>query len=347
MTILTFRIIFFSAATALAFTPVIAWAVTRLGLVDVPGSAPHKVHARTMPLAGGFVLLLTTFVVGPILGITAPGEIRAFLFPSLVVFTFGVWDDVRGLSAGWKILGQALAGFWLIQNGVYVRLFAAEWQWINLAITLVWVVGISNAFNFVDSMDGLTTGLAGLAAAFFMLVTFDAGQVVLSAFATLLLGACIGTYFYNAAPARMFMGDAGAQWLGFCLAAVAISYTPQGFLRSQSWFVPILLVGVPIFDTALIVFSRLRRRAPWYLASFDHTYHRLVKLGVSPGRAVLAMHVTALLLGCLAFVALSLQPVWANGLFALCLTMGGCAAVWLERRWIEAESSMKAETGKD
>jgi UDP-GlcNAc:undecaprenyl-phosphate GlcNAc-1-phosphate transferase len=146
------------------------------------------------------------------------------------------------------------------------------------------------------------------------------------------MGACIGVYFFNVSPARLFIGDAGSQWLGFMLAAIGIVYTPVGFLRSQSWFVPILLVGVPIFDTVLIVISRLRRRKPLFRANLDHSYHRLVHFGMDSVRSVLAMHVTALLLNCLAFILLASEPLWANVLFGLVLLGGLALAVWMDRR---------------
>jgi UDP-GlcNAc:undecaprenyl-phosphate GlcNAc-1-phosphate transferase len=316
----------------------------RLGLVDVPWSAPHKRHDRSVPLAGGFVVLLTVLGTGMLTGVMPSPEGRAVLLPSLVVFLFGVWDDARGLSVPAKFTGQGLAAFWLIRSGVVVQLFDATLGWLNVLITVVWVVGITNALNFVDSMDGLAAGLAGLAAGFFMLVTYDAGQLALSALATLMFGACMGAYFFNSLPARMFMGDAGAQWLGFCLAGIGIAYTPLGFQRSQSWFVPILLVGVPLFDTALIMFSRLRRRRSLVQANFDHTYHRLVGLGVVPARAVLAMHVAGLLAGCVAFIGLSLAPLWANILFGGCVLAGVAAAWFLDTQWNLAGDGLPADT---
>src|SRR3972149_3753355 len=126
------------------------------------------------------------------------------------------------------------------------------------------IVGITNAFNFVDSMDGLALGLAGIAAAFFMLVTIDSAQPILAALSAVVFGATIGAYFFNAAPARMFLGDSGSQLLGFLLAAIGIAYTPAsaGLPQGVTWFTPILVLGVPIFDMGLVVISRLRSRRP-------------------------------------------------------------------------------------
>ncbi len=321
MTLLTFRFIFLSSAISLAISPLFVLFTKRIGFVDVPGSAPHKQHEKPMPLAGGWVVGLSVlFLVMGSESIHSP-KVWSILIPSGIVFLFGIWDDARGASAPIKLTGQTIASLIVIILGNQVQLFDPKFQLLNIVITLLWIVGITNAFNFVDSMDGLATGLAGLAAAFFMLATFDAEQIDLSLFSAVLLGACIGIYFFNASPAHLFLGDSGSQWLGFCLASLAIAYNPQGFLRTQSWFVPILLVGVPIFDTCLVVFSRLRRGKPVYRAHFDHTYHRLVSFGMNSNRAVLLMHLVALFLGCLAFITITLPPIWANIVYASCVML--------------------------
>ncbi len=332
MTIPYFRLIFFSVMLALMLSPFAVRLAPRLRLIDIPGSLPHKQHTRSVPLMGGWVLLLTLLVIAAPALAGSTTEIIPILASSLIVFLFGVVDDRIGLSAPYKLLGQGAAAAVLILSGVQVQLFAPALNWANLLITVVWLVGITNAFNFVDSMDGLAVGLAALSSGFFMLVALGAGQGELSSLSAVLMGACIGVYFFNVNPARLFIGDAGSQWLGFMLAAIGIVYTPVGFLRSQSWFVPILLVGVPIFDTVLIVFSRIRRRRPLFRASLDHTYHRLVHFGVDSVRSVLAMHLTALLLNCLAFILLASSPLWANLLFGLVLVGGILLVIWMDAR---------------
>jgi UDP-GlcNAc:undecaprenyl-phosphate GlcNAc-1-phosphate transferase len=128
----------------------------------------------------------------------------------------------------------------------------------------------------------------------------------------------------------LFLGDSGAQLLGFTLAALALSYNPPNLVQASSWFVPILFFSIPIFDTTLVTVSRLRRNLPIYKANRDHTYHRLAALGMSPQLSVLSMHLAAILIDCLAFVALSLPPLWANTLFGLILLSGFFAILWLD-----------------
>jgi UDP-GlcNAc:undecaprenyl-phosphate GlcNAc-1-phosphate transferase len=167
-------------------------------------------------------------------------------------------------------------------------------------------------------MDGLALGLAGIAAAFFMLVTIDSGQPVLAVLCAAILGAAVGGFLYNASPAKLFLGDSGAQLLGFLLAALGIAYTPAGagLPQAVSWFTPILVLGVPIFDITLVVTLRSARRQPVYRAGIDHTYHRLLRLGLDPTRAVLVMHLAGVVLGLIAFVALGANVLVANLIFA-------------------------------
>jgi UDP-GlcNAc:undecaprenyl-phosphate GlcNAc-1-phosphate transferase len=327
-TYLTFSIILITTTLALVLGPIASRLAQKFGLVDTPNSAPHKVHMRTTPAVGGLILIVSIVLVSIASGNLGNEPVRAIILPALIIFAFGLWDDLKNLRPIWKFTGQILATLLLLALGVQVQLFAQNW--LNIALTIFWMIGIVNAYNFVDSMDGLAIGLAGLASAFFLLITLESLQPQLSLFSTILLGACLGVFYYNALPARIFLGDSGAQLLGFILGALAIVYNPVGFSRLSSWYVPILLMGVPIFDTTLVVLSRLRRGKPVYQAGRDHTYHRLVNLGFSPNRAVVSMHMAALLLGSLAFVALELQPWLGNTIFFSVLLTGSILLVILD-----------------
>lgn len=314
----------------------------RIGLVDLPASEPHKLHITPTPLAGGLALfgglLISAWIFGTF---RVPSVVATFTAGSLV-FLFGLWDDFKGISPLMKIIGQTLAVILLIRAGVSIKVFESPefflggsdpiHLYLDWLFTFLWVVGITNAFNFVDSMDGLAVGLGGMAAAFFMLVTMDAGQQLLSTHSALILGACIGLYLFNSPPAHLFIGDSGAQTLGFILAVLAIAYQPQGANQSSSWVVPIMLLGVPIFDMVLVVVSRLRRRKPIYAAARDHTFHRLLALGWTSNRVVLAMQVASLLLGCLAFVVLTRPPILANSIFVAVLLTGALTLAYLDSR---------------
>jgi len=340
--------IFLGTLTGVLVTLLTAWlgikVAVRLKLMDIPGALPRKQHQLPTPYAGGIALLLSLLVLLIGTGMWRSVELRGLFAAVLVIFIFGIWDDYKKLRPIVKLCGQLLAAVILIYSGIYIRIFESTqffigghhaFIWLDWAITLFWIVGVTNAFNLVDSMDGLAAGLSAWAFAFFMLATLDSQQRILSVLSAMVLGICLGLLFYNITPARLFLGDAGAQGLGLLLATIAIMYTPQVPFQKSSWFVPILLVGVPIFDTALVSFSRLRRRKPVYLGGMDHTYHRLVTLGLEPGRAVMAMHMAALMLECAAFVALALPPAQANGIFVGCILVGFACMFYLDnpKRW--------------
>jgi UDP-GlcNAc:undecaprenyl-phosphate GlcNAc-1-phosphate transferase len=318
----------------------------RIRLLDLPGSAPHKQHNHPIPLAGGIALFLTLLASGFLTNAFQNRDSWIIFLAAIPIFLFGLWDDFKNLSPLVKLIGQLIATVILISQGIMIHIFenpdfffhgtGSLFIYLDWLITILWVVGITNAFNFVDSMDGLAVGLSGMAACFFMLVTLDSGQVLLSQFSAIIIGECIGLYFFNSPPADLFLGDSGAQLLGFLLAILGISYAPIGANQSSSWFVPIMLLSVPIFDMALVVFSRLRRRRPVYVAALDHTYHRLLRLGIPSNRAVLVMQMISLMLGCLAFISLIQPPITANLIFLLVLTAGGLALLFFDRRadWV-------------
>jgi UDP-GlcNAc:undecaprenyl-phosphate GlcNAc-1-phosphate transferase len=304
----------------------------RYGWVDVPGTAPHKQHGVPTPMAGGPVLALALLAAYLIARPPAEAGVWGMLGGAALVGAGGLVDDRLGLSPAVKLLIQAAAAALLILVGVRVQITRLEL--LDLAITVVWVIGMVNAFNFVDSMDGLALGLAGIAAAFFMLVTIDSAQPVLAVLGAAILGAAVGGFVYNASPARLFLGDSGAQLLGFLLAALGIAYIPAraGLPQAVSWFIPILVLGVPIFDMSLVVILRSLRREPVYRAGSDHTYHRLLRLGLDPIRAVLVMHLAGVVLGLIAFMALDAGVLGANLIFAGVVLAGMGAVVFLGLR---------------
>ena len=281
-------------------------------------------------MAGGMVVVLTLLVDTLLFQRIGDRMIAGVLGGAIVVFAFGLWDDFTGLGAPQKFTGQLLAAGILIVTGTQVRIFTSNWQ--NLALTFFWILGVVNAFNFVDSMDGLALGLAGIAAAFFMLVTIESNQIELAMLSAGVLGLSIGAYFFNLSPAKMFLGDSGSQQLGFLLAAIGLAFSPRGLPILSSWFVPIMVLGVPIFDMALVFFSRCHRGVAIYQGARDHTYHRLCTLGLQPTRSVFVMHLVAIVLGFASFIALSAGAVVGNALFALSLVLGIVLVVFFEYR---------------
>jgi UDP-GlcNAc:undecaprenyl-phosphate GlcNAc-1-phosphate transferase len=265
-------------------------------------------------------LILSLVVLVPVFHLIN-NDISPLLIVLVIIFIFGLWDDAKGLGAPIKLFGQILASILLIASDVSVHfleglsiphlsgntLMVMDW-----VITIFWFIGITNAFNLIDSMDGLAVGTAGIAFTFFMIMGLVAQQTYLAIFSACLVGICIGLYAFNVSPARLFLGDSGAQMLGFTLAAVAMIYTPHNLPQASSWFVPILVLGVPIFDTSMVVVLRLIHHRPVFRADRSHTYHQLIALGLDPSRAVLIIQLTTMVLSFVAFIALSLPPLEAT-----------------------------------
>ncbi len=311
-------------------------------LIDMPNSAPHKTHKQPTPLAGGVLIVAVLAMMAIIFRQWLNHEVLVVLTGAFVVFLFGLWDDLKGLSAGPKLIGQFIAAVILISSGVqvyfatilsnagYISPFIA--QLLNIVITLLWLFGITNALNMIDSMDGIVAGLGIIASACFMGATKVANQPVLTFWSAVLLGISVGLYFWNNLAGKFFLGDSGAQTIGFLLASFGIIYNPLDRSPESSWIVPIMLLGIPIFDTTLVVLSRLRRGQQVGSGRRDHTYHRLIALGIPPRYAVLIAHLAALLISGLAFITLYL-PSWLALIFFFTTILCGLALLfWLERK---------------
>lgn len=314
----------------------------QLNLLDIPGSAPHKTHARATPLAGGILILFTFSVMILLFPQWKTREMLAVFLGTAVILLFGIWDDSKGLSALPKLIGQLIASAVLISSGVqvyFMTIFSnggyispAFAQVLNIFITLFWLVGITNALNMIDSMDGIVAGLGIIASLIFWGATMLSGQPVVAFWSAALLGTCIGLYFWNKTTGRFFLGDSGAQTIGFLLASFGIMYNPLNRNPESSWIVPIMLLGIPIFDTSLVVLSRIRRGQLVGSGRRDHTYHRLIALGYSPNMAVLLTHLTAMIVSGLAFVSLYFPPIIALIFFLLTLVCGSLLLLWMERK---------------
>jgi UDP-GlcNAc:undecaprenyl-phosphate GlcNAc-1-phosphate transferase len=300
-------------------------------MIDQPDQTSYKIHSIATPRAGGMAILAAGLAAGALTGFLWEPPIRSIFLAGLIIFVLGAIDDARGMNAATKLVGQGLATAVLIQSGVVVQILRAPIA--DTALTVLWVVGVTNAYNFVDSMDGEALGLAGVAAGFLMLAMTGTGQDQPALFAAAVMGACGGLLYYNISPARLFLGDSGSQLLGFWLAALGIVFTPARTVpQLSSWFVPILIMIVPILDTTLVTLSRARRRLPVYKGNRDHTYHRLVALGIAPQRAVFIIQLASVIAGCLAIISLALPPLWANSIFFTALALGLAVVFWLGQK---------------
>jgi UDP-GlcNAc:undecaprenyl-phosphate GlcNAc-1-phosphate transferase len=192
-----------------------------------------------------------------------------------------------------------LAASILVVTGVRIGTF--PWEVVNVVVTIGWVVVITNAMNLLDNMDGLSGGVGAVAAIFFLLLAAMNGQYLVGALSAALVGACLGFLVYNFNPASIFMGDGGSLFLGFMLAAVGIKLRFPDGVEIVTWMVPVLILGLPLFDTALVIVSRLRRGLnPLTTPGKDHVSHRLVAMGYTRREAVLICYLICAGLGVIA-----------------------------------------------
>lgn len=322
----TFMLIFASALVlAIGATPLARRAALRLGVLDQPNA--RKIHIDAIPLLGG-VAIYGAFIVALLLfgdrfRLT---ELVGILVGASLVSFLGLWDDRRGLSPLLKLAGQFLAASVLVISGVTIGTFS--WDWLNIALTLAWVVVITNALNLLDNMDGLSGGVAAVAAIFFLLLAAMNGQYLVGALSAALVGASLGFLIYNFNPASIFMGDAGSLFLGFMLAAVGIKLRFPDGVEIVTWMVPVLILGLPLFDTALVIVSRLRRHLnPLTTPGKDHVSHRLVAMGNTRREAVLICYLICAALGVVALF------VTQAGIIEGYIVGGAVALVGLASLW--------------
>jgi UDP-GlcNAc:undecaprenyl-phosphate GlcNAc-1-phosphate transferase len=315
------------AAGLIAFvaTPFTLIAARRIGFVAKPNA--RKTHLTPTPMMGG-VALWAAFVVSLLIfgRSSSARELLGIVVGGTLISIVGLIDDRLKLGPLPKLGGQLAAAFLLIASGLEARLFNNPL--LDIPITLFWVIGICNALNFMDNMDGLAAGVAATAAgAFFVLAALN-GQVLVASVAAALFGACLGFLVYNFQPALTFMGDTGSLLLGFMLAVLGIKLNFPGVNPLSTWMVPIVVLGLPIFDTTLVTLSRLRRGVSPAQGGADHTSHRLARLGLSSRRVVITLYAIGAALGVLAVLMSQSSPRFANLLFGG-LIIAGLLLVWL------------------
>lgn len=282
---------------ALGAIPVARNLAPRLKMMDMPSA--RKVHVQPMPRIGGLAIYLVVLIVILILGRRYLIQLGSILVGATGVSFLGLVDDRWGVRPIAKLIGQILAALLLYATGIYVGTF--HHPALNLLSTVAWVVYITNSLNLLDNMDGLAGGVAAITAAHFALMCAFSGQYLVGALSVAVLGACLGFLFYNLNPASIFMGDSGSLFLGFTLAALAIKLRFPENVDFVTWMVPVLVMGVPLFDTTLVIISRLRRGLnPMTTPGKDHVSHRLVTSGLNPREAVLTLYVISFVLGLLA-----------------------------------------------
>ncbi|KWX77916.1 glycosyltransferase family 4 protein [Paenibacillus jilunlii] len=310
---------------ALLLTPLVKKFAIKIGATDVPNA--RKVHTKIMPRLGGLGIFLA-FVLGllavlPIIPYDfTPREasfIKALLSGGGLIVLIGALDDRFELSAKVKLLGQIAAacivvfGFGITVDFVNIpfnNTYSSLESWIAIPLTIFWIVGVTNAVNLIDGLDGLAAGVSGIAIATIAVMAFLMGNTMVALLCLLLLGSILGFLFFNFHPAKIFMGDTGSLFLGFCLALLALLGFKQ--IAVVSFITPLLIIGVPLSDTFFAIVRRKLQKKPIFAPDKGHLHHCLRELGFSHRQTVLIIYGIAGFFGILAVIQTSASLYEAN-----------------------------------
>ncbi|MBU3189010.1 undecaprenyl/decaprenyl-phosphate alpha-N-acetylglucosaminyl 1-phosphate transferase [Clostridium bowmanii] len=303
-----------TALVSFIITPLVKKFAIRINAIDVPKDE-RRVHCKPVPVMGGLAIYIS-FVIGVILynGILTTSQLGIIIGATIIVMG-GMIDDIKDLSPKYKLLIQIMGAVCLLLSGVRISILTNPFRefypylnigWINIPVTIIWIVAVTNAFNLIDGLDGLAAGVAFIACVTLMIVSIINGRLEAAFLTAVLSGAILGFIPYNFNPASIFMGDTGSQLLGFLLAAISI----ETAIKSATAFViavPILAFGLPIYDT---LFAMIRRKAngkPIMQADRGHLHHRLLDMGLNQKQAVIIMYFISAALGGASILAMQIS----------------------------------------
>ncbi len=324
------------AALVISFlmTPVVKTFAYKIGAVDVPKDA-RRMHKVPIPRLGGLAIFIGFMVSVLILGdVRGNGQMQSILLGSVIIVVLGVVDDIMALPALLKFVVQIAAALIPALNGVVIQafsnpnIFSDSLYWVlgplSVPFTVLWIVAITNAVNLIDGLDGLANGVSAISATTMLVIALLASEGDVAVVMAALVGACVGFMPYNLNPAKMFVGDTGATFLGFILATMSI----QGLFKFYaviSFAVPFLILGLPIFDTTFAFIRRIAHGQSPMHADRGHIHHRLIDMGLSQKQAVATLYVISAMLG-LSAVVLTTGGEQKAMLFFVALCVVGAVA---------------------
>jgi UDP-GlcNAc:undecaprenyl-phosphate GlcNAc-1-phosphate transferase len=332
------------ALTGLLTWPVRALAI-RLGAMDAPNMA-RKTQVEPVPYLGGIAIALgislitsgAVFVGADNFAGENNDQLKdlalTVLLPALVLGAMGLFDDLRSLSPWPRLIVQTVVGtivaYVIVENGTIGTPFGNDGatdsgSWINTAVTIFWIVGICNSINFFDNLDGAASGAVAIAALGVFVIAFDRGQELVSALSIVTAGATIGFLMWNKSPAKIYMGDAGALFLGIIISVATIRLNPGITPTWQSLAIPVILLAVPLLDTCVAVFSRLARGLSPLTGGKDHLSHRLVRDGLTRRMAAISL-----------WSASGVSALFALGVYFFADSLGSILIAVFAAGWITA-----------
>lgn len=260
----------------------------RFSILDRPNQS-HKTHKESVPYLGGLAIVIPITllsIIGPIVMIeNSDSAIRtsSMLLPAVVLAAVGLFDDIKKLSASFRFLIQSLLAICIVfyLNVLGFTISITNNEVIDVILSIFWLVGVTNAFNFFDNLDGGAAGITVIISITLFLLAYIGDQYLISSLALALTGAGLGFLFWNKNPAQIYLGDSGALFIGFFLAVAILQFEPKVESRIVSWIIPIFLMALPIIDTTVAVYSRISKGTSIFVGGQDHLSHRLIRKGMS------------------------------------------------------------------
>jgi UDP-GlcNAc:undecaprenyl-phosphate GlcNAc-1-phosphate transferase len=271
-----------------ALTPLMRKIALATNVVDSPNSA-HKSHKKAVPYLGGVAIIIGIISISYSTSLISNFTSTTFwlatsvLGPALLLGLIGLWDDLKNLKPLPRFIAQTVAGLFTVAvlilgdnvgNPTGSQIF-------DSIITVIWVVGICNSINFFDNLDGGAAGTVAISSIALAILALNGDQYLIAALSTVTAGATLGFLVWNKSPAKIYMGDAGALFLGVLLATLTVRFEPNAQTQIGSYLIPILLLAIPILDTTVAVLSRVRRHLSPFQGGQDHLSHRLIRAGLS------------------------------------------------------------------
>lgn len=335
----TEKILFLSAVAFIVSyfsTPWVKKISHKLGAVDVPNH--RKVHKTPVARGGGAAIFLGFFIAFLFLNRFSP-EIIGFLVASFIIVILGIFDDILGLAALPKFLVQSLAAMIVIYFGVRIDMTAllrghlpGSLAFLSVPLTYFWIIGITNAINLIDGLDGLAAGVSTISAFTISVVAFTNGQITVAVLALIIGFAALGFLPHNF-RSKIFMGDTGSMFLGFSLATLAIVGSTK-LAAAFSFFVPIMILAIPIFDTIFAIIRRIVTKRPLFEGDRKHLHHRLLDLGFSSLQTVIFIYILSAFFSGMAIYSTLLPARKGYLTFAVSLaiiTLGGMIIVLIHQ----------------
>ncbi|RLQ96812.1 glycosyltransferase family 4 protein [Falsibacillus albus] len=299
-----------SFLASIALTPIVKKFAIAIGATDKPNH--RKVHQKIMPRLGGLAIYLS-FLIG-LFVLRPDGEhFMPILIGSSIIIITGMLDDLIELSAKLKLMGQLLAACIVVFGGVqieYINLpFGGElhFGFLSIPMSILWIVGITNAINLIDGLDGLAAGVSSIALITISFMAFLKGDLFVMGVALIVLGSTVGFLFYNFHPAKIFMGDTGALFLGYIISVLSL----LGFknITMFSLIIPVIILGVPISDTIFAIIRRFVNKQPLSAPDKSHLHHCLLRIGFTHRQTVLLIYAIAAMFG-MAAIIFSMSKLW-------------------------------------